>query len=67
MLEAALALASPRRLLAFSMLFLLIFVTTHATAWAAINPMELGARYDSTGANISFRVYSSRSLRRLWP
>ena len=30
---------------------------------AAINPQALGAAYDATQANISFRVYSSRATR----
>ena len=30
---------------------------------AAINPQALGAKYDATQANITFRVYSSRATR----
>jgi glycogen operon protein len=33
------------------------------TSAAAINSMNLGAKYDSTGAKITFRVYSSRATR----
>ncbi|MES2671160.1 MAG: isoamylase [Pseudomonadota bacterium] len=32
-------------------------------AQAAINPQNLGAKYDATQANITFRVYSSRATR----
>ncbi len=32
-------------------------------AVAAINSMNLGARYDATQANIMFQVYSSRATR----
>ena len=32
-------------------------------AEAAINPHTLGAKYDATQANITFRVYSSRATR----
>jgi isoamylase len=34
-----------------------------APAWAAINPNKLGAAYDSTKANVSFKVYSSKATR----
>ena len=34
-----------------------------APAWAAINPNKLGAAYDATKANVSFKVYSSRATR----
>lgn len=27
-------------------------------AWAAINPNKLGAAYDATRANVTFKVYS---------
>ncbi len=33
------------------------------SAQAAVNSLNLGARYDGTGANINFRVYSSRATR----
>ncbi|MCK6685736.1 MAG: glycogen-debranching protein, partial [Thermoanaerobaculia bacterium] len=33
------------------------------TATAAIDSMTLGARYDATAANITFRVYSSKATR----
>lgn len=32
-------------------------------SYAAINSMNLGAKYDGTNANINFRVYSSRATR----
>ncbi|MES2047317.1 MAG: isoamylase [Pseudomonadota bacterium] len=32
-------------------------------AYAAINSMNLGAKYDGTQANISFKIYSSRATR----
>lgn len=32
-------------------------------AWAAIDAQRLGARYDATNSNITFRVYSSRATR----
>src|SRR5262249_19871533 len=32
-------------------------------AVAAVNTQALGARYDSTGANVTFRVYSSSATR----
>lgn len=34
-----------------------------APAWAAINPNKLGAAYDATKANVSFKVYSSKATR----
>lgn len=34
-----------------------------APAWAAINPNQLGAAYDATKANVSFKVYSSKATR----
>lgn len=34
-----------------------------APAWAAINPNALGAAYDATKANVSFKVYSSKATR----
>lgn len=34
-----------------------------APAQAAINSMNLGAKYDASASNISFRVYSSRATR----
>jgi len=35
------------------------FVATVPPAKAAINSMNLGANYDSSSANVIFRVYSS--------
>ena len=32
-------------------------------AWAAINASKLGASYDTTNANVTFKVYSSRASR----
>lgn len=45
-----------------------LVVLSSATAlptfsYAAINSMNLGAKYDGTNANINFRVYSSRATR----
>jgi isoamylase len=34
-----------------------------APAWAAINPNALGAAYDATKANVTFKVYSSKATR----
>lgn len=34
-----------------------------APAWAAINPNQLGAAYDATKANVSFKVYSGKATR----
>jgi glycogen operon protein len=34
-----------------------------APAHAAINSQHLGARYDTTNSNITFRAYSSRATR----
>lgn len=34
-----------------------------APAWAAINPNKLGAAYDATKANVTFKVYSSKATR----
>ena len=34
-----------------------------APAWAAINPTKLGAAYDATKANVTFKVYSSKATR----
>ena len=34
-----------------------------APAWAAINPSKLGAAYDATKANVSFKVYSGKATR----
>lgn len=47
-------------------LFVLCFVLTLAfasTADAAIDAYQLGARYDGTQSNITFKVYSSRATR----
>jgi len=42
---------------------LLALFVLSATAHAAIDAHKLGARYDATGANIEFKVYSSRATR----
>ncbi len=34
-----------------------------APAWAAINPNKLGAAYDATKANVTFKVYSGKATR----
>ncbi|HEX7643698.1 MAG TPA: isoamylase [Burkholderiaceae bacterium] len=34
-----------------------------STVQAAVNSQNLGAKYDSAGANITFRIYSSRATR----
>ncbi len=34
-----------------------------APAWAAINPTKLGASYDATKSNVSFKVYSGKATR----
>ncbi len=34
-----------------------------APAYAAINPNKLGAAYDATKANVTFKVYSSKATR----
>ena len=34
-----------------------------ASAQAAINSQNLGAKYDATQSNITFRIYSSRATR----
>jgi isoamylase len=39
------------------------FTGPRAPAWAAIDAQRLGARYDATSSNITFRVYSSRATR----
>lgn len=42
-------------------------VALPAPAVAAINPAQLGARYDATQSSITFKVYSSRATRvELW-
>ena len=35
----------------------------HPAAQATVNPARLGAAYDATQSNISFKVYSSRATR----
>lgn len=42
---------------------LLALIVLSATVHAAIDAHRLGARYDATGANIEFKVYSSRATR----
>ena len=51
-----------RMTIAFALATLLAWLPTGA-AEAAINPQNLGAKYDTTQANITFRVYSSRATR----
>ncbi len=56
--------AAPKwRLGLLAAFFLLIFFANRAPAPAAINSLNLGAKYDPTNTNISFRVYSSRATR----
>jgi glycogen operon protein len=43
--------------------FALVDAFTANTASAAINPNQLGASYDATKANLSFKVYSGRATR----
>ena len=51
--------------LACSLSFALVAVpmATLASAHAAINTMNLGAKYDASASNINFRLYSSRASR----
>jgi glycogen operon protein len=42
---------------------MLAFAFTGAPASAAINPNKLGASYDATRANLTFKVYSGRATR----
>src|SRR5262245_8402190 len=42
---------------------LICFASPIVAARAAIDAQQLGARYDATSSNISFRVYSSRATR----
>ncbi len=51
-----------KRLTAGAVLFAVAFLAALPTQ-AAINSMNLGARYDASGSNIIFRVYSSRATR----
>jgi isoamylase len=53
--------ASYRRTLLVGVLWLLGI--GDVTALAAIDSMKLGARYDSSGSNLTFRVFSSRAER----
>ena len=41
----------------------LLLLTFAANAFAAIDAYQLGARYDATSANITFKVWSSRATR----
>jgi glycogen operon protein len=52
-----------RKPLFIATLLCLSFYALGGGASAAINSANLGAKYDATGANISFRVYSSRATR----
>ena len=42
---------------------LMLLILLAGPAWAGINTLNLGARYDATSANINFKVYSSRATR----
>ena len=42
---------------------LLTCIFAGSPAWAAINASKLGASYDATNANVTFKVYSSRASR----
>jgi glycogen operon protein len=57
------ATASTCRLAAVYPVFLLIFMSAGSLASAAVNSMNLGAKYNSSNSQISFRVYSSRATR----
>jgi glycogen operon protein len=52
-----------RNLIGALFAFALIDAFTAKTASAAINPNKLGASYDSTKANLTFKVYSGRATR----
>ena len=45
------------------LLFLSVLLAPAPAAQAAINAQNLGAKYDGTQSNITFRVYSSRATR----
>jgi isoamylase len=45
------------------MLFALLLLVQPTNARAAIDAQNLGAKYDATASNITFRVYSSRATR----
>lgn len=51
------------RTIVLLVLSLMLAATAASPARAGIDTRALGARYDSTGANINFRVYSSRATR----
>jgi isoamylase len=63
MLKHFRALASTRKLLFIATLLCSSFIAIGPHAHAAINSANLGAKYDTAGANITFRVYSSRATR----
>ncbi|MEN3277634.1 MAG: isoamylase [Massilia sp.] len=52
-----------RKLLAALITGALAGTLSCAPAWAAINPNQLGAAYDATGANVTFKVYSGKATR----
>ena len=45
------------------LLAFILMVAVAPVALAAINAQNLGAKYDATQANITFRVYSSRPIQ----
>ncbi len=49
--------------IARAMLAAACFVAVALPSQAAVNSQNLGAKYDGTAANITFRVYSSRATR----
>ncbi|MDO9192286.1 MAG: isoamylase [Undibacterium sp.] len=51
------------KLLAAALLAASALAMPYTNASAAINSMNLGAKYDATKANISFKIYSSRASR----
>lgn len=51
------------KLVAALMLAASVLVLPGTDANAAINSMNLGAKYDGTKANINFKIYSSRATR----
>src|SRR5687767_1667334 len=63
MIKTSFAIPSTCRRPAVYPIFLLIFMSAGSLASAAVNSMNLGAKYNSTNSQISFRVYSSRATR----
>jgi isoamylase len=53
----------PPAALAGTLLLCLLWLVPVASAWAAIDAYALGARYDASQSQITFRVHSSRATR----